>query len=153
MRAERDPGARGASRHRTRRLRARPLLRSRRPGAVHHTRAGLHLSGDRLERRPPSRSPASERAALPCRFEVARVPPLPPGPFDVVLLLETMLAFADKETLLRGDLRRARRRRAVRLHPGGGAAPHAAERERMPDADTVWLTPLDEMRALLGASG
>src|SRR3954451_14827959 len=34
---------------------------------------------------------------LPCRFEVARIPPVPPGPFDVVLLLETMLAFRDKE--------------------------------------------------------
>ncbi|MDX6553686.1 MAG: hypothetical protein QOH74_2174, partial [Gaiellales bacterium] len=29
---------------------------------------------------------------LPCRFEVAQIPPLPPGTFDVVLLLETMLA-------------------------------------------------------------
>src|SRR6186997_1841067 len=46
---------------------------------------------------------ARERAGdLPCRFEVARVPPVPPGPFDVVLLLETMLAFEDKETLLQG---------------------------------------------------
>jgi SAM-dependent methyltransferase len=32
---------------------------------------------------------------LPCRFEVATVPPVPDGPFDVVLLLETMLAFED----------------------------------------------------------
>jgi SAM-dependent methyltransferase len=39
---------------------------------------------------------ARARAAdLPCRFEVARVPPIPQGPFDVVLLLETMLAFSD----------------------------------------------------------
>ena len=68
---------------------------------------------------------ARERAGdLPCRFEVARIPPLPPGPFDVVLLLETMLAFPDKATLLRGDLRGARRRRALRLHPGGGPAAH-----------------------------
>src|SRR5436190_4071324 len=37
---------------------------------------------------------------LPCRFEVARIPPIPPGPFDVVLLLETMLAFRDKAALL-----------------------------------------------------
>src|ERR1700690_4627630 len=37
---------------------------------------------------------------LPCRFEVARIPPVPPGPFDAVLLLETMLAFSEKETLL-----------------------------------------------------
>jgi hypothetical protein len=28
-----------------------------------------------------------------------------------------------------------------------------AERARMPDADTVWLTPLDEMRALLARAG
>src|SRR5215217_1614216 len=37
---------------------------------------------------------------LPCRFEQEEVPPLPDGPFDVVLLLETMLAFPDKRTLL-----------------------------------------------------
>ena len=43
---------------------------------------------------------ARERARdLPCRFEVAEIPPLPPGTFDVVLLLETMLAFPDKETM------------------------------------------------------
>ena len=45
---------------------------------------------------------ARERAReLPCRFEVSRIPPVPSGPFDVVLLFETMLAFPDKETLLR----------------------------------------------------
>src|SRR3954463_10067778 len=44
---------------------------------------------------------ARERARdLPCRFEVAEIPPLPPGTFDVVLLLETILAFRDKEALL-----------------------------------------------------
>ncbi len=44
---------------------------------------------------------ARERSGdLPCRFEVARIPPLPPGPFDVVLLFETMLAFPEKDTLL-----------------------------------------------------
>ena len=32
---------------------------------------------------------------LPCRFEVSRIPPIPHGPFDVVLLLETMLAFPE----------------------------------------------------------
>ncbi len=40
---------------------------------------------------------ARKRArGLPCRFVVAQVPPLPPGTFDAVLLLETMLAFRDK---------------------------------------------------------
>jgi SAM-dependent methyltransferase len=90
---------------------------------------------------------------LPCRFEVARVPPLPPGTFDVVLLLETVLAFPDKGSLLRAV--------SAALPPGGrfaftleeGEPLSAAERERMPDADTVWLTPLDEMQALLWRAG
>ena len=46
---------------------------------------------------------------LPCRFEVALIPPVPAGPFDVVLLLETILAFPDKEPLLQGVARRSRR--------------------------------------------
>jgi SAM-dependent methyltransferase len=93
---------------------------------------------------------ARERAGdLPCRFEVERVPPIPPGPFDVVLLLETMLAFPQKETLLEAISRA--------LRPGGrfaftmeeGLPLTEAERERMPDADTVWLTPLEEMLTFL----
>src|SRR3954447_20111881 len=45
---------------------------------------------------------ARERTdGLPCRFEVAPVPPVPAGSFDVVLLLETMLAFEDKDALVR----------------------------------------------------
>jgi SAM-dependent methyltransferase len=90
---------------------------------------------------------------LPCRFEAARIPPLPPGTFDVVLLLETMLAFRDKERLVEGVSRA--------LPPGGrfaftleeGSPLSASERARMPDADTVWLTPLDDMRDLLAREG
>jgi SAM-dependent methyltransferase len=87
---------------------------------------------------------ARERASgLPCRFAVAQVPPLPPGTFDVVLVLETMLAFADKDALLRAV--------AAALTPGGrfaftleaGGPLTAAERDAMPAADTVWPTPLD----------
>ena len=82
---------------------------------------------------------------LPCRFEVCRVPPVPAGPWDVVLVLETMLAFVDKEALL-GEISRV-------LTTGGrfaftmeeGLPLTDAERERMPDADTVWLTPLEEI--------
>ena len=67
---------------------------------------------------------ARERAGdLSCRFEVARIPPIPPGPFDVVLLLETMLAFPDKEPLLRGDIPGAGARRTVRLHAWRRACP------------------------------
>ena len=90
---------------------------------------------------------------VPCRFEVARVPPLPAGRFDVVLLLETMLAFRDKDALVRAV--------ASALRPGGrfaftfeeGRPLSPAERVAMPDADTVWLTPLDEMLAILDRAG
>jgi SAM-dependent methyltransferase len=90
---------------------------------------------------------------LPCRFEQAHLPPLPDDRFDVVLLLETMLAFPDKETLV-GEVARV-------LEPGGrfaftveeGRPLTTAERAQMPDADTVWLIELAELTALLGEFG
>jgi len=97
---------------------------------------------------------ARERAGdLSCRFEVARIPPISPGPFDVVLLFETMLAFPDKGSLLE-EVSRV-------LRPGGrfaftleeGLPLTKAERERMPHADTVWLTSLLEMLAYLERVG
>ena len=97
---------------------------------------------------------ARERAGdLPCRFAVSRIPPVPAGPFDVVLLLETMLAFPDKETLLE-EISQA-------LTTGGrfaftmeeGLPLTEAERQRMPDSDTVWLTPLQEMLTWLDSVG
>jgi SAM-dependent methyltransferase len=89
----------------------------------------------------------------PCRFVVAEIPPLPPGQFEVVLLLETMLAFRDKEMLLDGiaGALRAGGRLAFTLEDGQPLTEH--ERARMPDADTVWLTPLDEMHTLLARAG
>ena len=97
---------------------------------------------------------ARERAGrLPCRFEVLRIPPLPPGPFEVVLLLETMLAFAEKETLLSAisGVLSSGGRFAFTMEEGQPLT--AAERERMPDADTVWLTPLPEMLDYLRRAG
>jgi SAM-dependent methyltransferase len=90
---------------------------------------------------------------LPCRFEQQEVPPLPDGRFDVVLLLETMLAFRDKRALL-ADVVRV-------LEPGGRFAftveegPPLSPREsaQMPDADTVWLIELSEMIVLLREAG
>ena len=90
---------------------------------------------------------------LPCRFAIAQVPPLPDGCFDVVLLLETLLAFEDKDTLARAI--------AAVLRPGGrfaftfeeGAPLTPAERAAMPDADTVWLTPLAELATSLERAG
>lgn len=97
---------------------------------------------------------ARERAdGLPCRFEVAQIPPIPRGPFDLVLLLETILAFADKDALVQEI--------AGVLVPGGrfaftleeGRPLSTGERASMPDADTVWLTPLEEMLACLERAG
>jgi sarcosine/dimethylglycine N-methyltransferase len=91
--------------------------------------------------------------ALPCRFEVSHVPPVPREPFDVVLLLETLLAFADKETLFGGI--------AEVLAPGGrfaftleeGEPLTAAERGAMPNADTVWLVTLPALLSCLEQVG
>jgi SAM-dependent methyltransferase len=97
---------------------------------------------------------ARERTGdLPCRFATAHVPPLPGGSFDVVFLLETMLAFEDKDALVFHI--------AAALRPGGrlaltleeGPPLTAAERGAMPDADTVWLTPLEEMATSLERAG
>jgi SAM-dependent methyltransferase len=97
---------------------------------------------------------ARERAGdLGCRFEVSRIPPVPPGPYDVVLLLETMLAFPDKNALLREI--------SFALKLGGrfaftmeeGQPLTAAERASMPDADTVWLIPLPDMLSCLERVG
>lgn len=97
---------------------------------------------------------ARERAAdLACRFEVSRIPPIPPGPFDVVLLLETMLAFPDKENLL-GQISAALTiggRFAFTMEEGQPLT--EAERETMPDADTVWLIPLADMLRCLERVG
>jgi SAM-dependent methyltransferase len=97
---------------------------------------------------------ARERAGdLPCRFAAQEIPPLPPGTFDVVLLLETMLAFRDKEPLLEAvsHALAAGGRFAFTLEEGEPLT--GSERARMPGADTVWLTPLDEMHGLLGRVG
>lgn len=90
---------------------------------------------------------------LPCRFQASRIPPVPRGPFEVVLLLETLLAFPEKEPLVSevfGALTPSGRF-AFTLEEGRPL--NAAERVAMPDADTVWLTPLHEMLACLERAG
>jgi ubiquinone/menaquinone biosynthesis C-methylase UbiE len=90
---------------------------------------------------------------LPCRFEQAHIPPLPEGRFEVVLLLETMLAFPDKEALVR-EVARV-------LEPGGRFAftveegPRLTEQEQalMPGADTVWPIQLAKLTGVLREAG
>jgi SAM-dependent methyltransferase len=90
---------------------------------------------------------------LPCRFEQAHIPPLPGGRFEVVLLLETMLAFPDKRALA-GAVARV-------LEPGGrfaftveeGRRLTEQERALMPGADTVWPVPLGKLTDVLRTAG
>ncbi len=90
---------------------------------------------------------------LPCRFEQAHLPPLPEGRFEVVLLLETMLAFPDKADLA-SEVTHV-------LEPGGrfaftveeGRPLTQLERARMPSADTVWLIELAELTGVLRRAG
>jgi len=88
---------------------------------------------------------------LPCRFEQAHLPPVPEGRFGVVFLLETMLAFPDKDALM-GEVARV-------LEPGGrfaftveeGRPLTRRERARMPGAHTVWPIELaGESRKVAG---
>src|SRR4051794_20419492 len=104
------------------------------PGLFLVREAGCVLRG--VDVSPSAVALARRRAGdLDCRFTASQVPPLPAGSFDVVLLLETMLAFADKDALVHAV--------AAALRPGGrfaftleaGPPLTAAERAAMPAAD------------------
>jgi hypothetical protein len=84
----------------------------------------------------------------------ANVPALPlQVGFEVVLLIETVLAFADKGALV-SEVARL-------LAPGGrfaftfeeGVPLSAAERQAIPRGDTVWLIEVASMLELLRANG
>src|SRR4029077_5645227 len=83
----------------------------------------------------------------------AHLPPVPNGRFEVVVLLETMLAFPDKAALV-SEVARV-------LEPGGrfaftveeGRPLNQQERTRMPGADTVWLIELAELTGVLRGGG
>jgi SAM-dependent methyltransferase len=108
---------------------------------------GVDYSADAIE---IARSRATD---LPARFEVSRIPPIPEGEFEVILLLETLLAFEHKQPLLREI--------AAALPVGGrfactfeaGAPLTPKERAEMPDPDTVHLIPAESMLTLLADAG
>ncbi len=114
------------------------------PGRLVTAELGCDYLG--VDASPSAVALARERAGdLACRFEVAQVPPVPAGPVDVVLVLETLLAFPDKDALLRGV--------AAALPVGGrfgftveeGLPLTKREHAAMPEADTVWPIPLPEL--------
>jgi ubiquinone/menaquinone biosynthesis C-methylase UbiE len=122
------------------------------PGRMITAESGCHYLG--VDYSAGALATAQELAGnLPCRFEQVHLPPLPEGCFEVVLLLETMLAFPDKEALM-GEVARV-------LEPGGrfaftveeGRPLARQERERMPGAETVWLIELAQLADVLREAG
>src|SRR5579862_2319577 len=118
------------------------------PGRVITAESGCHYLG--VDQSARALATARQLAGgLPCRFEQAHLPPLPEGRFEVVFLLETMLAFPDKDALM-GEVARV-------LEPGGrfaftveeGRPLSRQERARMPGADTVWPIELAELTGVL----
>jgi ubiquinone/menaquinone biosynthesis C-methylase UbiE len=90
---------------------------------------------------------------LPCRFGQAHIPPLPAGRFEVVVLLETMLAFHDKDALADqvGRVLEAGGRFAFTVEEGKPLTEQ--ERALMPGADTVWPIQLAELTGVLHDAG
>ncbi|HYB88684.1 MAG TPA: class I SAM-dependent methyltransferase [Streptosporangiaceae bacterium] len=122
------------------------------PGRMITAESGCHYLG--VDHSASALAIAQELAGnLPCRFEQAHLPPLPKDRFEVVLLLETMLAFPDKNALV-GEVTRV-------LEPGGrfaftveeGRPLTQQERARMPGADTVWPIELAELTGVLHNAG
>lgn len=122
------------------------------PGKLIARSTGCRLFG--VDRSPSALALARSGAASGARFLAATVPTLPLAvTFEVVLLIETVLAFADKARLL-FEVARV-------LAPGGrfaftfeeGPPLSTAERAVMPGGDTVWLIELAPMRELLSAAG
>jgi ubiquinone/menaquinone biosynthesis C-methylase UbiE len=122
------------------------------PGRMITAESGCHYLG--VDHSASALAAADELARnLPCRFEQVHLPPLPEGRYEVVLLLETMLAFPDKVALV-GEVARV-------LEPGGrfaftveeGRPLTQEERVWMPAADTVWLIELAELTGVLREAG
>ena len=122
------------------------------PGRMITAESGCHYLG--VDHSASALATARQLAGkLPCRFEHVHLPPLPEGRFEVVFLLETMLAFPDKDVLT-GEVARV-------LEPGGrfaftveeGRPLTQQERARMPAADTVWPVELAKLTDVLRNAG
>jgi SAM-dependent methyltransferase len=122
------------------------------PGRMITAESGCHYLG--VDQSASALATARQLAGkLPCRFEQAHLPPLPDGRFEVVFLLETMLAFPDKDALIAEVVRV--------LEPGGrfaftveeGRPLTQQERARMPAADTVWPIELADLTGVLRGAG
>jgi SAM-dependent methyltransferase len=96
---------------------------------------------------------ANDMAGLDCRFIQARIPPVPRETCDVVLLLDTFLAFVDKQAVFDEV--------AAVLPAGGrfactvliGAPLTRGEQLAMPDADTVFPVSMPRLQEIVDVGG
>lgn len=123
------------------------------PGLLISRELGCSYVG--VDEDPDAVDIARQRAAhhAGCRFVCARVPPVPRGPYDVVLLLETMLAFPDKGHLLQEivDSLETGGRFAFTVEEGRPLS--RTERVRMPASETVCLLPLPDLLPAVERAG
>jgi ubiquinone/menaquinone biosynthesis C-methylase UbiE len=122
------------------------------PGRMITAESGCHYLG--VDHSASALAVARQLATnLPCRFELAHIPPLPEGRFEVVILHETMLAFPDKEALADEVARvlEAGGRFAFTVEEGRPLTEH--ERAMMPSADTVWPIQLAKLTGVLREAG
>ncbi len=122
------------------------------PGRMIAAETGCHYVG--VDSSPGALRIAGERCeGLACTFRTSRIPPVPRISVDVVLLLATMLAFADKDSLLASI--------AQHLCPGGrfgctvevGSPLTTHEQVSMPDSDTVQFIEHDELMTAIHRAG
>ena len=122
------------------------------PGRIVVRATGCRLVG--VDRGPDALGLARAAAAPGARFVAAEVPALPfAARFDVVLLIETVLAFRDKAPLVAevARLLAPGGRFALTVEEGPALAP--AERAAMPGGGMVWPIELPALVRLLRASG
>ena len=122
------------------------------PGRMIMAESGCRYLG--VDHSASALSIARELASnLPCRFEQAHIPPLPEGRFEVVLLLETMLAFPDKKVLADGVARALEVGGRFAFTVEEGRPLTEQERALMPGADTVWPIQLAKLTGVLRKAG
>ncbi|MGB6452980.1 MAG: class I SAM-dependent methyltransferase [Streptosporangiaceae bacterium] len=122
------------------------------PGRMITAESGCRYLG--VDHSAPALAIARQLASnLTCRFEQAHIPPLPEGRFEVVLLLETMLAFPDKEALADGVARVLEVGGRFAFTVEEGRPLTEQERALMPGADTVWPIQLAKLTAVLREAG
>jgi SAM-dependent methyltransferase len=95
----------------------------------------------------------ARQAGLTVDLEVAHLPPVPAGRFEVVLLLETLLAFRDQRTLFDGIRNSLVTGGRLAVTVEEGLPLTRSERRQMPGAETVWLTPLSDLLSDLARTG